>query len=594
MYELFTRTLSQGLQALLPIAFCLVWVRLAADRSAITGIRWGAAAAVPLTVLAGYLFQRSLQQAQWEALLATIAVALSIWFTRTVWRRGPAPGEPSTGDRRLRSLAFAAGTALIIVRQAMEIAVVVEISVLQLRSLDATRAISAGVILAVVVIALWSYAGRRMPSQAFTHAARTFAAIFLGQAALYAFHEAAESRFLPWSEVLHHATEPYGPDGAYGRYVSYALVLLPALAAILTPMARGVPARVFETWHGRIGRKAVLGTMTAAVACIVLTGVVTRGPDPAPAAAVPTAAAAGRAGIREAIAMSAAPHLLFRGVHMDADYGKLSLAALDTPDGQRAIVEMGCDRVSFAGDRGICLYADRGVLTSYKAIVFDRQFAPVRTFSLAGQPSRTRISPDGRVGTITVFVSGQAHGYVGAAFSTTTTLIDMATGDALGELEAFSTWRNGERFQAKDFNFWGVTFTRDSNVFYATLKTGDTTYLVRGDLGLRKLTVLRDNVECPSISPDNRQIAFKKRVGGTLTPWQFHILDLATMTERPLAAETRSVDDQIEWLDDTHVLYGVPRNSQSALVDVWVAPVDGSGPARVLREEAASPIVVRR
>jgi Tol biopolymer transport system component len=168
----------------------------------------------------------------------------------------------------------------------------------------------------------------------------------------------------------------------------------------------------------------------------------------------------------------------------------------------------------------------------------------------------------------------------------------MATGDELGDLEQFTTWRNGARIKASDFNFWGVTFGRDSNVFYATLKTSGTAFLVRGDLGLRKLTVLRENVECPSLSPDNRLIAFKKKVGGNLSPWRLYVLDLATLSDRPIAAETRSVDDQIEWLDDTHVLYGVQRSSQSAMRDVWVAPLDGSAPARVFMPEAESPIVV--
>jgi len=32
---------------------------------------------------------------------------------------------------------------------------------------------------------------------------------------------------LPNSEVLHNATEPYGPDGVYGHYLTYMLVALP-------------------------------------------------------------------------------------------------------------------------------------------------------------------------------------------------------------------------------------------------------------------------------------------------------------------------------------------------------------------------------
>jgi len=309
----------------------------------------------------------------------------------------------------------------------------------------------------------------------------------------------------------------------------------------------------------------------------------------APAAA---AAATASGGVEDAVRLSASPHLLFRRNGVDADYGKLHVASLAAPDGGRAAARLVCDRVSYGGSRGICLHADRGVLTTYKAILFDAAFQPVRTFSLEGQPSRTRISPDGRVGTITVFVTGKTHGYSSASFSTKTTLVDMASGDELGDVESFATWRNGARFQNADFNFWGVTFARDSNQFYATLKTGGQTYLVKGDLGLRKLTVLRENVECPSLSPDNRLIGYKKRVGGDMAPWRFYVLDVASMTDRPLA-DARSLDDQLEWLDNGHVLYAASRSSQSAVLDVWVAAVDGSEAPHVFLREAESPIVVR-
>jgi uncharacterized repeat protein (TIGR01451 family) len=132
-----------------------------------------------------------------------------------------------------------------------------------------------------------------------------------------------------------------------------------------------------------------------------------------------------------------------------------------------------------------------------------------------------------------------------------------------------------------------VTFTRDANGFYATLKTRGETYLVEGDVATRTMRVLRPNVECPSLSPDGTRIAFKKRVGGILgaVTWRFHVLDLRTMTETPLAEE-RSIDDQIEWLDDRFVLYGVQA-------DVWVAPADGSGEPRRFVSRAVSPAVIR-
>jgi hypothetical protein len=287
--------------------------------------------------------------------------------------------------------------------------------------------------------------------------------------------------------------------------------------------------------------------------------------------------------------ITASPHLVFRHTGVDASYNLTKVAPLDATD---AGVGAGlrCERVSFGAGRGICLQADRGMFTTYKAVVFDRSFTAVSSMKLDGSPSRSRISRDGRVGAFTVFLSG--HAYAATGFSTQTVLVDMASGDPLGELEQFTTWRNGVRFKAADFNFWGVTFTRDSNIFYASLGTGGRTYLLKGDLGLRKLTVLAENVECPSISPDDRLIVFKRRVGSAANAWRFHVMDLATMTARPLAAETRFVDDQAEWLDSGHVLYAIQRPS-SAISDVWIAPVDDSAPAHLFRAEASSPIVVR-
>jgi hypothetical protein len=334
-------------------------------------------------------------------------------------------------------------------------------------------------------------------------------------------------------------------------------------------------------------RRGVLATAAIVVASLLFASL----ERPNGAAAAPEAASAAAA--PHAATIAAKPHLLFRHTGVDRNYSTLSLASLEAGGGgERAAAALTCERVSFSSGHGICLQADRGVMTTYKAVLFDRAFAGgARTIKLEGVPSRTRISPDGRVGAITVFV-GKDFGYASSTFSTRTMLVDMASAEVLTDLEQFATWRNGARFRSADFNFWGVTFARDSNVFYASLRTGATTYLVRGDLGLRKLTVLHENVECPSLSPDNRLIAYKKRVGAQPDAWRLYILDLATMAERPIDAETRFIDDQAEWLDNRQVLYAVPRPG-TATSDAWVAPIDGPEPARVFLTEAESPIVVR-
>jgi Tol biopolymer transport system component len=151
--------------------------------------------------------------------------------------------------------------------------------------------------------------------------------------------------------------------------------------------------------------------------------------------------------------------------------------------------------------------------------------------------------------------------------------------------------RQGARFKSADFNFWGVTFAAaDSNMFYATLRTGKMNYLVRGNIARRTTTVIAEDVECPSLSPNGRLIAFKRRVNPTPNAWRLYVMDLSTMTDRPIAAVGTYVDDQVEWLDSNHILFALPHLGTA---DVWVAAIDGSEPSRMLMHDADSPIVVR-
>ena len=108
------------------------------------------------------------------------------------------------------------------------------------------------------------------------------------------------------------------------------------------------------------------------------------------------------------------------------------------------------------------------------------------------------------------------------------------------------------------------------------------------------MTSVRTDAECPSISPDRTRVAYKTRQGNS-APGQWHIavLDLATGKETVLA-ETRSVDDQVEWLDDNTVLYALPRDgSEATVTDVWQVPADGTGSPTILVPEGSSPSVVR-
>jgi hypothetical protein len=289
----------------------------------------------------------------------------------------------------------------------------------------------------------------------------------------------------------------------------------------------------------------------------------------------------------------AAPVFLVRHVSPDRSYGLLAVDPGDPSRGTRRATPLTCDRLYFAAGHGVCLLAGRPFLTSYSAILFDASFRPKQTIALDGIPSRVRVSPDGRRAAITVFVGGHSYGDDG--FATETSIIDTNTGDqVVANLEEFQVFRDGQLFKKIDFNFWGVTFAADGNGFYASLGTAGATYLLKGDLRGRTARVIREGVECPSLSPDNSRVAFKKPVlRGAKRTWRLSVLNLETLEETPLA-ETRSVDDQAEWLDDSRILYGLPDESRGAdVTDVWMVPADGSGQPEVFLKEASSPTVVR-
>jgi hypothetical protein len=252
--------------------------------------------------------------------------------------------------------------------------------------------------------------------------------------------------------------------------------------------------------------------------------------------------------------------------------------------GKPTLAPLKCARVYFANGRGICLARDRSLAAGYKAEVFGSDLRVRHGVAVPGLASRARVSPDGRYGSVTLFVSGDSYAAAGS-FSTRTTLIDLASGSRIADLEQFTVTRGSRQVTAVDVNFWGVTFAADSDRFYATMATGGKTYLIEGSISARTAHTIHENVECPSLSPDGTRIAYKRRTGSSSRPWRLTVLDLKTMRETSLA-EPRSVDDQAEWLDDGHVLYAVDGA-------VWSVPADGTGrPSRYIAG-AGSPSVVR-
>jgi hypothetical protein len=300
--------------------------------------------------------------------------------------------------------------------------------------------------------------------------------------------------------------------------------------------------------------------------------------DPAPARVQPAIRTTAAASLNA----TKGPKLLFVNMIPDNTVGKLAVASLANPDSTRAIADLRCERVYYGGGRGLCVTRGGPLNSSYVAKVFDANFKVLRQISMPGIPSRARVSADGHYGATTMFVRGD--NYASGNFSTRTGIFDLRTGKQVANLENMPVFRNGKRFSNRNFNFWGITFAHDDDHFYASLGSGSKTFLLKGSMRAHTMRVIHEKVECPSLSPDQTRIAFKRSVGSRGN-WRLTVLNLRTMRETRLAGND-PIDDQAEWLDSGDVLYGNDNI-------VWRVPANGKGKPTKLLSYAYSPVVIR-
>ena len=189
-----------------------------------------------------------------EGLLAIAAAVSVASLTVHMWRTARHVKQDIEDiSRALRSsmgafLGVLAFTMLMITREGMETAMLMGTLMFQVNQRASSQARSSdtvGRVCCVAVDALWP---PRVNLALFFQVTAIFLLVFVVQLLIYGFHELTEANIFPYSEPLHWATEPYGPDGRYGQYLSYLLVMLPmAWLAFSSLMPRRSETRKVQT-----------------------------------------------------------------------------------------------------------------------------------------------------------------------------------------------------------------------------------------------------------------------------------------------------------------------------------------------------------
>ena len=236
MLQAFVITLREGLEAFLIVAISLAYLKKTGRAALVPAVHWGIAAAIAVSIGAGVLLSTARNQALWEGVLALTAAVLVATLIVHMWRTGKRMKREIEG--RLEQSAMKSGaaafagvftfTVLMITREGMETALLMNALLFSIQSLELIGGAVAGTVVAAFVAFLWSRYGHRVNLSRFFQVTAVFLAVFVVQLVIYGFHELTEANIgIPNADWWHWKTEPFGPDGIYGQYLTYALVALP-------------------------------------------------------------------------------------------------------------------------------------------------------------------------------------------------------------------------------------------------------------------------------------------------------------------------------------------------------------------------------
>jgi len=235
MYTALMITLREGLEAFLIVAITLAYLKKSGRTALVGAVYAGVAVALAASWLASTAFAQAENKPLWEGILAFVTSVLVATFTVHVLRTAKhmkreleSRLEDAAAGSRWAWWGVFGFTVLAITREGMEAALLLASTYVQNDMQEFFTGALIGLLAAAGVAALWGRFGHRVNLARFLQVTAVFLLLFVVQLAIYSFHEFTEAGVLPLdNDYWHVATEPYGPEGVYGHWLSYGLVAMP-------------------------------------------------------------------------------------------------------------------------------------------------------------------------------------------------------------------------------------------------------------------------------------------------------------------------------------------------------------------------------
>jgi high-affinity iron transporter len=227
--QAFVIVLREGFEAFLIVAIIFAYFKKTGQEGLLPAVKRGVAASVVLSGLFGWALLQGASEPLWEGIFGVAAAVMVTFLVIQMLRT--APRLKSEMEKRLARVSSAPTgrkamfgvfffTALMIAREGMETALLL----IQVHEPKVVAGILLGLVAATFLAFLWLRLGSLINLKLFFQVTALFLLLFVAQILLYSFHEFSEAGILPNSEALHLATEPYSPEGIYGRWISLGMV----------------------------------------------------------------------------------------------------------------------------------------------------------------------------------------------------------------------------------------------------------------------------------------------------------------------------------------------------------------------------------
>lgn len=231
MFQAFVIVLREGFEAFLIVSVITSYLHRIKRPQLLPPVYWGIGVSVAASAALGLGLSRRGYDPLWEGLLGLVAVGFVSTLVIQMWRHArqfkreteerleALSARPST---RLAMTGVFLFTVLMITREGIETALLL----LQVRDPAFLAGAGLGLLCTVLLAVLWARYSRLINVSLFFQVTSVFLLLFLVQILLAALHELSEAGVLPGGEVFHALTEPWSPDGLYGKWFAILTVLV--------------------------------------------------------------------------------------------------------------------------------------------------------------------------------------------------------------------------------------------------------------------------------------------------------------------------------------------------------------------------------